>query len=109
MMGDLLLLLALRSLNNQKQVELDKIRNGDQHQIEDIYNRHKSEFTSWIIKLYHCPHEDAGEIYHYSVIAFYKNVISNKLKVLDCSIKTYLFAIGHIPTMPLAGRKAVSE
>lgn len=75
-------------------MELDKIRNGDQHQIEDIYNRHRSEFISWIVKMYHCPYDDAGEIYHFSVIAFYENVISQKLKVLDCSIKTYLFAIG---------------
>lgn len=75
-------------------MELDKIRNGDQHQIEDIYNRYRSEFICWIVKMYHCPTEDAGEIYHYSVIAFYENVISRRLKVLDCSIKTYLFAIG---------------
>lgn len=75
-------------------MELDKIRNGDQSQIEAIYNNHRSEFISWIVKLYHCPCEDAGEIYHYAVTAFYENVISNKLMVLDCSVKTYLFAIG---------------
>jgi RNA polymerase sigma factor (sigma-70 family) len=75
-------------------VELDKIRNGDQRQIETIYNNHRSEFISWIVKLYHCSYKDAGDIYHYSVLAFYENVVSNKLKVLECSIKTYLFAIG---------------
>jgi len=75
-------------------VELDKIRNGDQHQIETIYNNHRSEFISWIVKLYHCSLKDAGDIYHHAVLAFYENVISNKLKVLECSVKTYLFAIG---------------
>ena len=75
-------------------MELDKIRNGDQHQIEAIYNDHRAEFISWIVKLYHCPCEDAGEIYHYAVVTFYENVINNKLTVLDCSVKTYLFAIG---------------
>lgn len=75
-------------------MELDNIRNGDQRQIETIYNNHRAEFISWIVKLYHCPSEEAGEIYHYAVIAFYENVITKKLTVLDCSIKTYLFAIG---------------
>lgn len=75
-------------------MELDKIRNGDQTQIETIYNNHRSEFISWIVKLYHCSSDDAGDIYHYAVITFYENVISNKLMVLDCSVKTYLFAIG---------------
>lgn len=75
-------------------MELDKIRNGDHSQIETIYNNYRSEFISWIVKLYHCNTDDAGEIYHYAVITFYENVISNKLKVLDCTVKTYLFAIG---------------
>ena len=75
-------------------MELDKIRNGDNSQIETIYNNHRAEFIAWIIKLYHCPSDEAGEIYHYAVITFYENVINNKLKVLDCSVKTYLFAIG---------------
>ena len=75
-------------------MELDQIRNGDQSQIEAIYNNHRAEFISWIVKLYHCPCEDAGEIFQYAVITFYENVMSSKLKVLDCSVKTYLFAIG---------------
>ena len=75
-------------------MELDNIRNGDQRQIETIYYNHRAEFISWIVKLYHCPCEEARELYHYAVITFYENVISNKLKVLDCSVKTYLFAIG---------------
>jgi len=75
-------------------VELDKIRNGDKTQIEAIYNNHRSEFISWIGKLYHCSCEDACEVYHYAVITFYENIMCNKLTVLDCSVKTYLFAIG---------------
>ena len=75
-------------------MELEKIRNGDHSHIETIYNNHRAEFISWIVKLYHCPSDDAGEIYHYAVVTFYENVINNKLKVLECSVKTYLFAIG---------------
>jgi RNA polymerase sigma-70 factor (ECF subfamily) len=46
------------------------------------------------MKLYKCPLTDAREIYHYSVITLYENVVSKKLKMLNCSLKTYLFAIG---------------
>ena len=75
-------------------MELDKILNGDKNQIDTIYNNYRAEFISWIVKLYHCSSDDAGEVYHYAIVTFYENVISSKLKVLDCSIKTYLFAIG---------------
>lgn len=75
-------------------MELDKIRKGDKTQIDMIYNSYQAEFMSWILKLYHCSADDAREVYHYAVITFYENVVNAKLKVLNCSIKTYLFAIG---------------
>ena len=75
-------------------MELEKILNGDKSQIDTIYKSYKAEFISWIVKLYHCSSDDAGEAYHFAIVTFYENVISSKLKVLDCSIKTYLFAIG---------------
>ena len=75
-------------------MELEAIRNGDQEQIEAIYYDYKAEFISWIKKLHHCCSADANEIWHYAVVTFYENIINNKLKVLDCSVKTYLFAIG---------------
>lgn len=75
-------------------MELDKLLNGDKSQIDTIYSNYRAEFISWIAKIYHCSTDDAGEVYHHAIVAFYENVISSKLKVLDCSIKTYLFAIG---------------
>lgn len=75
-------------------MELDIIKNGNKNQIETIYNNHKAEFIPWIAKLYHCSSDDAKDLYHFAFVTFYENVVSAKLKVLDCSIKTYLFAIG---------------
>lgn len=74
--------------------QIDKIRSGDCDVIENIYKEYRNEFISWLMKTYKCQHADAREIFQSSVIAFYENVISNKLKLLSCSIKTYLFAIG---------------
>lgn len=75
-------------------MELETIRNGDQEQIEAIYYDYKAEFISWMEKIYHCYSPDANEIYHNAVVTFYENVVNEKLKVLDCSVKTYIFAIG---------------
>jgi len=73
---------------------LEKIKNGDKSQLDAIYNNYKPEFISWITRQYRCETEDAEEYYQYAIVTFYDNIISNKLTKLECSIKTYLFAIG---------------
>jgi RNA polymerase sigma factor (sigma-70 family) len=76
------------------QVVIEKIRNGDKRQLEAIYKAHKVEFVNWITGQYHCSEDDAKDIYQFAIITFYDNIRTEKLNVLNSSVKTYLFAIG---------------
>ena len=73
---------------------LEKIRNGDNDQLEVIYNDFRSEFVAWITHHFQCSRDEAKEVFQVSVIAFYNNIMSGRIQSLDSSIKTYLFAIG---------------
>lgn len=76
------------------QVVLDRIKNGDERQMKVLYERHQKEFISWIKNRYACSEDQAKEYYQLAVVTFYENVRSGKINNLNCSIKTYLFAIG---------------
>jgi RNA polymerase sigma-70 factor (ECF subfamily) len=84
----------LSSEQKAEQVVIEKIRNGDKRQLEAIYKAHKVEFVNWITGQYHCSEEDAKDIYQFAIITFYDNIKTEKLNVLNSSVKTYLFAIG---------------
>ena len=74
--------------------DIEKIRSGDNTIIEDLYKNNRNEFVSWLMKMYKCTPSDAREVFQYAVITLYENVVSKKLQILNCSMKTYLFAIG---------------
>jgi RNA polymerase sigma-70 factor (ECF subfamily) len=76
------------------QLILEKIRNGDKKQLSAIYDNYRMEFIGWITHNYRCSEEEAQEIFQVAIVTFYENVVNKKLERLDCSIKTYLFAIG---------------
>lgn len=76
------------------QVVLDSIKNGDEQQMKVLYERYRKEFISWIKNRYACSEDQAKEFYQFAVVTFYENVRSGKIVSLNCSIKTYLFAIG---------------
>jgi RNA polymerase sigma-70 factor (ECF subfamily) len=84
----------LSSETNEDKVVIEKIRNGDKRQLEAIYKAHKVEFVNWITGQYHCSEDDAKDIYQFAIITFYDNIRTEKLSVLNSSVKTYLFAIG---------------
>lgn len=75
-------------------VILENIKNGNRAQLAVIYREYRSEFIAWITSNYQCTRDEAREVYQVSILAFYENVVSEKLQTLSSSIKTYLFAIG---------------
>ncbi len=81
------------SLKNDK-VALRKIKSGDDNHLAEIYKSHRAEFITWLTKSYQCTTEEAKDAYQFAILAFYENVVSNRLVELKSSLKTYLFAIG---------------
>lgn len=73
---------------------LEKLRSGGRKELEMIYTAFRKEFIFWVMKNYSCPLDDAQDIYQFSVLTFYENVINGKLTHLKSTVKTYLFSIG---------------
>ncbi len=73
---------------------IEKIRLGGQSELGMVYEAYRTEFLQWITREYHCSDEDGKDIYQLSILIFYDNVKSGKVKNLVSSVKTYLFGIG---------------
>src|SRR5690554_232702 len=69
------------------------IKTGDKTSLESVYTLYKKEFLLYSNR-FSLSHEDALDIYQDTIIALYNNIMSGKLKMLSCSLKTYLFTIG---------------
>ncbi|MFC4721380.1 RNA polymerase sigma factor [Geojedonia litorea] len=72
---------------------LTLIRRRDLTVLDKIYRENRSAFLNFA-KQYKLPEQDYLDIYQDAIIAFYENVVSEKVQTLDSSIKTYLFSIG---------------
>lgn len=88
-----------------EQSVLESIKNGDEQQLKVLYDRYQQEFVSWIRSRYSCTEDEAKELYQFAVVTFYNNVRSGKIVSLNCSIKTYLFAIGRNQALEMRRRE----
>ncbi len=70
------------------------IKQGNQLPLNDFYRAYRNEFIHWSTKDFSANQEQAKDAFQEAMIDFYQNVISGKLNVLTCSVKTYLFQIG---------------
>lgn len=72
----------------------DDLSDRRKETLAQLYSAHRDEFIQWCIKRFNVSPDQAMEAYQESVIIFYENIVSGKLKKLSSSAKTYLFAIG---------------
>jgi len=79
---------------NEEDVIIQKIKNGDQHQVGKIYRTYRNEFIAWITSRYNCDKELAKDLYQTSIMILVENIHSGKLTGISSGLKTYLFAIG---------------
>lgn len=73
---------------------IEQIRKGDKGALKQVYVTHKSAFISFLISHYRATPETALEVYQFTILRLYDNIVYGKLKVLTSSLKSYLFAIG---------------
>ncbi|MFY0591645.1 RNA polymerase sigma factor [Roseivirga sp.] len=72
-----------------------RLRNGDRNALEDIYKQYRVSFIKWITYTHKCTEDEAVDIYQYSILSFYENVLEESFeKMNDAGIKTYLYSIG---------------
>ncbi len=72
-----------------------RLRNGDRKALEDIYKKYRTSFIKWITYTHKCTDEEAVDIFQYSILSFYENVLEESFEEMnDAGIKTYLYSIG---------------
>lgn len=68
--------------------------------LDALYKDNRSAFLNWVTK-FGCTPEEAKDAYQSAVLTFYENIADGKLKELNSSVKTYLFAIGKYKIMEM--------
>ncbi|MEM6358605.1 MAG: sigma-70 family RNA polymerase sigma factor [Bacteroidota bacterium] len=79
----------------KREAELfEKLKAGDESQINGLYHLYRNEFIHWCITNYSVDEEGAADLFQDTIIAFYFNVRNGILQELSSKLKTYIFAIG---------------
>ncbi|HAS45169.1 MAG TPA: hypothetical protein DCS93_32095 [Microscillaceae bacterium] len=82
------------------------IRGGKRDALVKLYKQYRVDFIKWALKSFHCTQQEAEDAYQDTTIAFYENVMKDKVNQLNCSVKTYLFAIGKNILLSSAKKKS---
>src|SRR5688500_2460492 len=72
---------------------IQKIKSGESAAIDRFYRMNRVEFLHWTFKTFSLTMENALDIYHDTFIILCENVKNGKLRYLQSSLKTYMFAI----------------
>ncbi len=73
---------------------IEQIKKGEKAALKQVYLDYKEAFVSFLISRYRATPDAALEVYQFTILRLYDNIVYGKLKVLTSSLKSYLFAIG---------------
>ncbi|MEZ4886743.1 MAG: sigma-70 family RNA polymerase sigma factor [Chitinophagales bacterium] len=73
---------------------LQQIKIGNRTVLNQLYETYRAEFIHWTRRKFNCKEADSIDVFQETIIAFYENVVNNKIIEFQSSVKTYLFAIG---------------
>lgn len=74
---------------------ISRLQRGDKTALEEIYKAYRIGFINWITYAHKCSDDEAVDIFQYSIISFYENVVGGTIEEMnDAGIKTYLYSIG---------------
>ncbi len=59
-----------------------------------LYTEHRSAFVKWAQQHYQVREDEARDAFQEAVIVLYRKAQTDDLSRLDCSLRTYLFAVG---------------
>ncbi|MFK7905700.1 MAG: RNA polymerase sigma factor [Chitinophagales bacterium] len=73
---------------------LRQIKLGNRAVLNQLYQTYREEFIHWTRWKFNCKEADSIDVFQETMIAFYENVVNDKIVEFQSSVKTYLFAIG---------------
>jgi RNA polymerase sigma factor (sigma-70 family) len=72
----------------------EKLRNGDESPLYEMYRLYRDEFLAWSKKQFNTTDEQAKDAFQDALLDFHQNVLTGRLTELTSSLKTYIFQIG---------------
>ena len=69
-------------------------RTADHTWYQELYTKHRGAFVKWAQQHYGVRAEEARDAFQVAVIVLYRKAQGNDLSRLECSLRTYLFAVG---------------
>ena len=79
---------------NDKNEIINRISEGDFHDIDHLYKIYRKEFIFWGQKIFKNADTDLLiDAWQNAIIAFYQQIVAKKLVHLNCEVKTYLFIL----------------
>lgn len=80
--------------NFNSNIIIQKLLNGDDTPLYDLYKSYRDEFIVWAKAKYEATEDQSKDAFQEAVLGFYENVTSGRLTQFSSTIKTYLFQIG---------------
>jgi RNA polymerase sigma factor (sigma-70 family) len=78
------------------EIQLSKIKNGDEQFLKRLYETKRPGFVSWFQKTYTLSRQQSIDLFQKTFSIFYFNVKDGKIVTLKSTIETYIFGIGKI-------------
>jgi len=78
------------------EIQLSKIKNGDEQLLRILYETKRPGFVSWFQKTYTLSKQQSIDLFQKAFSIFYFNVKDGKIVTLKSTIDTYIFGIGKI-------------
>jgi RNA polymerase sigma factor (sigma-70 family) len=84
------------SLSDTIEIQLSKIKDGDEQFLRVLYENKRPGFVSWFQKTYTLTRQQSVDLFQKAFSIFYFNVKDGKIVTLKSTIETYIFGIGKI-------------
>ena len=78
------------------EIQLSKIKDGDERFLRTLYENKRPGFVSWFQKTYTLSKQQSIDLFQNAFSIFYFNVKDGKIVTLKSTIETYIFGIGKI-------------
>jgi len=84
------------TMSDSVEIQLSKIKNGDEQFLKILYETKRPGFVSWFQKTYTLSKQQSIDLFQKAFSIFYFNVKDGKIETLKSTIETYIFGIGKI-------------
>ncbi|HZB14503.1 MAG TPA: sigma-70 family RNA polymerase sigma factor [Chryseolinea sp.] len=78
------------------EIQLSKIKNGDEQFLRILYENKRPGFVGWFQKTYTLSKQQSIDLFQKAFSIFYFNVKDGKIVTLTSTVETYIFGIGKI-------------